>query len=207
MFPEKQTILEILSEFGHISADGLISIPRSGADSTAIENRKKGLIGTIFAAKWFRKTYPNSIVASLDSDETKLWLRDVQFEKEKHERADLIGLYFDEGSETLNIIPIEVKTRDESPDASIRVTQTANEISGHAADQIASVIKMLREMFNGQTENMFISARREVLKYQIVSECFREIHDDNWQMYWEKILKTLFSADPQQELQINIRGL
>ena len=158
-------MLNILSKFGHILADGLISIPRAGANSVAIENRKKGLIGTIFAAKWFSKTFPNSIVASLDSDEAKLWLRDVQLEKEKHERADLIGLYYEDATDTLHVIPIEVKTRDEQPDASIKVMSPISEISGHAADQIASVIRMLREMFNGQSENMFISARREVLKY------------------------------------------
>ena len=42
---------------------------------------------------------------------------------------------------------------------------------------------MLREIF-GLVEtdalNMFVSARREVLKYQIVSECFRDIHDADW---------------------------
>ena len=207
LFPQKQTVLDILTEFGHISADGLISIPRSGADSTAIENRKKGLIGTIFAAKWFTKTYPNSIVASLDSDEAKLWLRDEQLEKEKHERADLVGLYYEDATETLHVIPIEVKTRDESRDASVRVTSPINEISGHAANQITSVIHMLREMFDRQSENMFVSARREVLKYQIVSECFREIHDDTWQMYWEKMLKKLFSNDPQREIKIDISGM
>jgi hypothetical protein len=207
LFPQKQTVLDILSEFGHISADGLISIPRSGADSTAIENRKKGLIGTIFAAKWFSKTYPNSIVASLDSDEAKLWLRDVQLEMEKHERADLVGLYYEDATDTLHVIPIEVKTRDDSPDASVKVASPISEISGHAADQIASVIHMLREMFDGQSENMFVSARREVLKYQIVSECFREVHDDTWQMYWEKMLKKLFSTDPQREIKIDISGM
>lgn len=207
LFPQKQTVLDILSEFGHISADGLISIPRSGADSTAIENRKKGLIGTIFAAKCFSKTYPNSIVASLDSDEAKLWLRDVQLEKEKHERADLIGLYYEDATDTLHVVPIEVKTRDEQPDASVKVMSPISEISGHAADQIASVIRMLREMFDGQSENMFISARREVLKYQIVSECFREVHDDAWQLYWEKMLKKLFSNDPQREIQVEISGM
>jgi hypothetical protein len=209
LFPQKQTVLDILSEFGHISADGLISIPRSGADSTAIENRKKGLIGTIFAAKWFSKTYPNSIVASLDSDEAKLWLRDgdVQLENERNERADLIGLYYDDATNTLHVVSIEVKTRDESLDSSVKVASPISEISGHAADQIAAVIRMLHKMFDGQFEDMFVSARREVLKYQIVSECFREIHDDTWQMYWEKMLKKLFSNDPQGEIKIAISGM
>jgi len=39
--------------------------------------------------------------------------------KYENERADLVGLYYDEASNTLHIEPIEVKTRDESPDATI----------------------------------------------------------------------------------------
>ena len=94
-------------------------------------------------------------------------------------------MYYDEEKQTLHVQPIEVKTRDESPDVVITVDEKTGDkhITGHAADQVASVVRMLREIF-GLVEtdalNMFVSARREVLKYQIVSECFRDIHDADW---------------------------
>lgn len=209
LYPEKDSLIDILSQFGHISSDGLISIPRFGTDSTAIENRRKGLIGTVFAAAWYSKQYPNSLVASLDTHDARLWLNNSSF---GNERADLIGLRFDESSNTLHLQPIEVKTRDESPDASVVVDEATGEkhIVGHAADQIAAVIGMLKEMFGlveSDTLNMFVAARREVLKYQIVSECFRHIHDANWQRQWSKQLKKAFGNGQAGEINIEISGL
>lgn len=111
LFPQKQTVLDILSEFGHISADGLISIPRSGSDSTAIENRKEGTHRHHLRRKVVLQNLPEFHRRVLDSDEAKLWLRDVQLEKEKHERADLVGLYYEDATDTLHVIPIEVKNK------------------------------------------------------------------------------------------------
>ncbi len=207
--PNKDVLIDILSQFGHISSEGLISIPRFGADAQAIDNRKKGLIGTVFAATWYSKLHKNSLVASLDTPDARQWLNDSRYPQD---RADLIGLYYDESSNTLHVQPIEVKTRDESPDADIIVDEKTGDrkIIGHAADQIASVVRMLREIFGlVETEslNMFISARREILKYQIVSECFRDIHDPEWQREWSKVFKKAFAASKDRTLKIDISGI
>ena len=209
LHPKKEVLIDILSQFGHISSEGLISIPRFGADAQAIDNRKKGLIGTVFAATWYSKLHKNSLVASLDTPDARQWLNDSRY---PHDRADLIGLYYDEANQTLHVQPIEVKTRDESPDADIIVDEKTGDrkILGHAADQVASVVRMLREIF-GLVEtdslNMFVSARREVLKYQIVSECFRDIHDPEWQREWSKVFKKAFSASKEKNLKIDISGI
>lgn len=209
LHPDKDILVDILSQFGHISSEGLISIPRFGADAQAIDNRKKGLIGTVFAATWYSKRHPNSLVASLDTPDARQWLNDSRY---PNDRADLIGLYFDELSQTLYIQPIEVKTRDESPDAIITVDEKTGDkkITGHAADQVASVVRMLKEIFglvDTDSLNMFISARREVLKYQIVSECFRDIHDANWQREWSKVFKRAFAPSSQRNIKIVIAGM
>ena len=209
LHPKKETLIDILSQFGHISSEGLISIPRYGADTQAIDNRKKGLIGTIFAATWYSKLHKNSLVASLDTPDARQWLNDSHY---PNDRADLIGLYYDEEKQTLHVQPIEVKTRDESPDAVITVDEKIGDkyITGHAVDQVASVVRMLREIF-GLVEtdalNMFVSARREVLKYQIVSECFRDIHDPDWQREWSKIFKKAFASSEERNVKIDISGV
>jgi hypothetical protein len=210
LYPETENLLDILTEFGHISSNGLISIPRFGSDIKALDNRRKGLIGTIFAAKWFANQHPGALVASLDTDDARLWIRDAEIQREakegKEERADLIGLYFE--NDELHIVPIEVKTRDESPDAVVEQNSNGDWIiRGHAADQINAVVALLKDMFSGQSENMFVSARREVLKYQIVSECFRDSHDHKWQQDWEGELRKLFSNDPEQRAVLKISGL
>lgn len=209
LYPKTETLIEILRQFGHIASNGLISIPKFGADAQAVDNKKKGLIGTLFAASWYMKQHKDALVASLDDDKARLWLQNSKF---GNERADLVGLYYDEISNTLHIEPIEVKTRDESPDATISRDDYNSKsfiIIGHAADQIASMIEILREIFTADENqmDMFTSARREVLKYQIVSECFRNVHDADWQKKWYLILKKAFGRENEGGLNIVVSGL
>jgi len=208
LYPDKETLTDILKKFGHITSNGLISIPKFGADAQAIDNKKKGLLGTLFAASWYTQKYENSLVASLDDDKARLWLHDSRF---GNERADLVGLRYDASTNTLHIQPIEVKTRDESPDATIAKDENTghNNITGHAAGQIASVVGMLREIFSvdENSSDMFISARREVLKFQIVSECFRSIHNADWQKQWYEVLKKAFGNGKSENINISVSGL
>lgn len=209
LYPKADTLVDILRQFGHIASNGLISIPKYGADAQNVDNKKKGLIGTLFAASWYMKQHDDALVASLDDGKARLWLQNSKY---GNERADLIGLYYDEDADTLHIEPIEVKTRDESPDATITKDENDSKvfnITGHAAEQIASMVELLREIFTTDEiqMDMFTSARREVLKYQIVSECFRNVHDSDWQKKWYSILKKAFSSDSNQRLKISVSGL
>ncbi len=207
LYPKPETLIGILKNFGHIASNGLISIPKLGADAQAIDNKKKGLIGTLFAASWYTRNNQDSLVASLDDDKARLWLQDSRF---GNERADLVGLKYIAETNTLLIQPIEVKTRDESPDATITKGDDGRQlISGHAAGQIASIVGMLKEIFSvdENSSDMFISARREVLKYQIVSECFRNVHDSEWQKRWCAILKKAFGNGASGNINIQVSGL
>ena len=209
LYPKAETLINILRQFGHIASNGLISIPKFGADAQAIDNKKKGLIGTLFAASWYVRRHEDALVTSLDDDKARLWL---QNRKDSNERADLVGLYYDKESNILHIQPIEVKTRDESPDATFtkdEIDSRSFNITGHAADQIASVVETLREIFamDENAADMFTSARREVLKYQIVSECFRNVHDTEWQKRWYDILKKAFSNSQSKNITIDVSGL
>lgn len=209
LYPKTETLINILRQFGHIASNGLISIPKFGADAQAVDNKRKGLIGTLFAASWYMKQHDDALVASLDDDKARLWL---QNNKHGNERADLVGLYYDEASNTLHIEPIEVKTRDESPDATIKKDDSdlkSFNITGHAAEQVASMVEILREIFTADENqaDMFTSARREVLKYQIVSECFRNVHNSDWQKKWYLILKKAFSNEKEKRLNIFVSGL
>ena len=207
LYPKPETLIGILKNFGHIASNGLISIPKFGADAQAIDNKKKGLIGTLFAASWYTRNNQDSLVASLDDDKARLWLQDSRF---GNERADLVGLKYIAETNTLLIQPIEVKTRDESPDATITKGDDGRQlIYGHAAGQIASIVGMLKEIFSvdENSSDMFISARREVLKYQIVSECFRNVHDSEWQKRWCAILKKAFGNGASGNINIQVSGL
>lgn len=208
LYPNADVLTSILKNFGHIASNGLISIPKFGSNTQAIENIKKGLLGTLFAATWYTKKHSKSLVASLDNSRARLWLHDNDY---GDERADLIGLWYDEEAHVLHVEPIEVKTRDENPDANVvDKGDGINYLEGHASDQIAAVVEMLNEIFNFDDDNssdMFISARREVLKFQIVSECFRNIHDTEWQKQWSSVFKDVFSYSKNCNTKIEISGI
>lgn len=211
LYPQKETIADILRCFGHIASCGLISIPKYSSDSKAIENMKKGLLGTLFAAVKYTKDFSNQnpLIASLDTSSAKNWLYDSRF---GNERADLIGMRYDESNNTLYVQPIEVKTRDESPDATPERDEKNNVtyLVGHAADQIAAVSNLLREIFGlvpADSHKMFISARREVLKYQIVSECFRKTHAPESQELWEQVFRRAFGNGERGNIKVVVSGI
>lgn len=202
LYPDKETLYNILRKHGHIASNGLISIPKFGADSRAVEYEKKGLIGTLFAAVKYTQDYADQLplVASLDTDNAKRWLRNSKF---GNERADLIGMRYDSASDTLFVDAIEVKTRDNSADVSINPDGT---LSGHAAEQIASIVGVLNDIFGMTDEDdddMFIAARKEVLKFQIVSECFRKTHAPSSQEIWEKVFRRAFSSPPSVHIKVS----
>lgn len=202
--PQEKVLLKILRNYGHIASSGLISIPKFGTDSKAVECEKKGLLGTLFAAVKYSRDYSGQIpvVASLDTDNAHRWLRNSKF---GNERADLVGMHYDEQNDILYIDAIEVKTRENDSDIEFR---SDGKLGGHAADQIATIIATLREIFDLSTdksEDMFVTARREVLKYQVISECFRKTHAPESQEVWDKVFKRAFKEHPT--IKIEISGL
>lgn len=214
--PQKQSIQDLLQNFGHITAPGMISIPEVDFADSTVQIKRKGLIGTLLGATWYRKANGAfSLIASLDDEKTRLWLSNRPDEPLGNDRADLIGLTYNSKNDILTIQPIEVKTRDESPDAIITENITSNSdiskpiISGHAPDQIASTASIISSIFN-LTENssdMFINARREVFKYQIISECFRHTDQEKWQYDWSKVFNRIFSKDLTNAPKIEVKGI
>jgi hypothetical protein len=202
--PEEPVIQSLLNQFGHIAAGGLLSIP-PGGNTINREAREKGLLGTLLAASWYVNQYPEALVASLDTSLARQWL---QNRSDTANRADLIGLRWDENTNEIVIEPIEVKTRSSDIGASINgVGNGQKKLVGHAVDQLNATLSILTAIFGG-TDNqpIFTRARREVLKFQLYRECFREIHNDEWQKLWYYRLKKVF--DPlQNEINVRLSGI
>ena len=185
--PKSNVLIDILKKFAHISSEGLIAIPKNNSES--VINRRKGLIGTVFSAYFYKEIlHKDSLVASLDSREASVWIS--RFDKD-NDRADLVGMWFDDEFGILNIDVLEVKTRDEDPDEE------------HATEQAVKIRTILQSIFDADKENIFSASRREVLKKQLVNECFRGIHDPDWQLKWEDIFKKVFTQNPQYKVKIN----
>ena len=222
--PDKDTLVKMIKRFGHIAASGKIGLPKVGFDSRTTKFRQKGLLGTLFAATWYTKReespHENVMVASLDTDKARIWLtardeEDADTDKKSgHERADLIGLKYDKSTDTLFLQAIEVKTRDEISESQRDYEQyvdeyAQNRLRGHAPKQVAAIIEKLKSIFDTSSSSMdgFVAARREVLKYQIITECFRNIHDKTWQEEWHKVLSRAFEKNDRNGLKIDVSGL
>lgn len=194
IIPQDEYLKKILKDFGHIASEGLISIPKYGKE-TSSESRRKGLLGTIFAASWYSKKYFSEfgkpLIVSLDSEDARVWLSN----EESSERADLLGFRYDPNQNTMMIDVLEVKTRDGSPDEK------------HATEQVKRMMALLREIFddNNPNKDIFTLSRREILKFQVITECFRSSHDNEWKNKWSRLLKSAF-GDEKIPFNINILG-
>jgi hypothetical protein len=200
--PESNVVADLLRRFSHIAAGGLFSVPLAG--SSGRESKEKGLLGTVLAAAWYMQQYPGALIASLDSSLAQQWLKS---RPHGEERADLIGLRVN--GNALVVEPIEVKTRAEGNESRVVRDPTTGRrhLEGRAVEQLRSMLGTLVSIFGGADDQpLFTPARREVLKYQLHRECFREVHDPDWQKEWYRTLQQAFTL-PHPLINISLQGL
>jgi hypothetical protein len=203
--PHEEIVVEMIKQFGHISSEGILSLPSIIGNAVARASQEKGLLGTLLAAKWYTSLHPDALIASLDTELAKNWL---QGRTSTNERADLIGVRVTE-DERIIIEPIEVKTHQNLASSDVRIARDKVtgqiRLEGHAIDQLTSIINTLRPIFGGVDEQpLFTPARRETLKYQLYRECFREVHDENWRRDWYNSLRDAFSDSKER---VSLHGL
>lgn len=197
--PDDDVVIEMIKRFGHISSEGILGLPSIVGNAVVRAAQEKGLLGTLLAAKWYTTIYPDALIASLDTDLAKNWL---QGRITTNERADLMGVRtLPDGR--IVIEPIEVKTRQSLSSDEVKFGRDKitgqRRLSGHAVEQLLSIVKTLQPVFGGTDKQpLFTPARRETLKYQLYRECFREVHDEDWRHEWYKQLQYAFSEGQEQ---------
>ena len=197
LHPTREGLVDVLNRFGHISGEGLVGIPAKQNGTTEVaDSRRKGMLGTVFAAKWYADRHPGSLIASLDSDEGRTWLSKTEEETGANDRADLVGFRIDSETGGVVVDVLEVKTRrEEGKDFSFSSINGKRILRGHAANQVGAVLNRLHQVFQNDSDNMFVLARRETLKYQAVNECFRSKYLTPTQVHeWSKKLKQVFAG-------------
>ncbi|KYH30632.1 FtsK/SpoIIIE domain-containing protein [Neomoorella mulderi] len=199
LLPNVETVADLVHRFGHIASDGLLSLPGSGGDARTREKREKAFLGTVLAAAWYTSKYPGALIASLDSNLARLWLKG-RLGGDK--RADLIGLRV-EGDQRLIVEPIEVKTHDDDDVVNVERDDVGNvSFTGPAIQQLQSTLAILQSIFGGSDNQPLLTpARREVLKYQLHRECFRDIHHHDWKRTWYQRLRDAFAVNPRISIQ------
>lgn len=188
--PNVTIVAQLIQRFGHIAAGGMLSLPGQGTPSQTRERQEKAFMGTVLAAAWYRARYPDSLIASLDSNLARIWLGS---RTESGQRADLIGLRVDHDG-AIVIESIEVKTHADGAEVRIERTELGLTLVGRAIDQLRATIDALEPIFaNEDHQSLFVPAKREVLKYQLYRECFRDVHDPMWKRDWYHRLQSVFA--------------
>lgn len=194
LLPDEQHLVQLMQQFGHIAAGGLFSAVRANnLTASQRDKQRKGLVGTVLAAHWYITQHPGALIASLDSGLARQWLA---LQAASRERADLIGLRQDEqGNLVIDIIEVkaveqaqrEVQVRFAPPNRQVTLT-------GPAVNQLCATLNVVTPIFQqGQSQlDLFGQARREALKYQLYRECYREMHDNDDQFRWHKLLNAAF---------------
>lgn len=197
LLPHQETVVGLLRRFAHLAAGGLFALPVSaGGAQRSRELREKGLLGAVLAVAWYREQYPGSLVASLDSKLATVWLKARPDGNRK--RADLVGVRVSpDGGLVVEVI--EVKTHDDDDVVHIdRDASSAITLSGRAVEQLTATLRIIEPIFgHDDPQPLFTPARREVLRYQLHRECFRDIHDRDWQSEWYQRLRTAFGLRSQ----------
>jgi hypothetical protein len=183
----------LLEELANLLDAGLLSLrpDRSGKPN---HGQIKGLIGTLIAARWFRKSGQQGssrLVLSLDSDDARRWLH----LRDDASRADLLGIEVSASGMTLSAI--EVKTMQ---DAASQHQVDSGIASGPAVAQVTAIRKLLLEMFSESRAGELVTtpARREVLKEHFYRELAKPSYSADERRLWVEQLARLFdgSASP-----------
>lgn len=201
LLPDTETLLNIVRHYGHVASGGLLSL--SGVGSSTRLASEKAFAGSLLAAKWYTSQYPGALVASLDSNLARTWLQGGRSGK----RADLIGVRQD-ASGTVVFEVIEVKAHSDQTETRVERDEDGQaRLCGPAVEQLEATLRILGPLFDdGSGSTLLVPARREILKYQVHRECFRETHDRAWKQEWYERLRDVFNQ-PAPRVPVQFRGL
>jgi hypothetical protein len=193
LLPDEDHLVRLMQQFGHIAAGGLFSAVRANNLTASQRDRqRKGLVGTVLAAHWYTAQHPGALIASLDSGLARQWLA---LQIASRERADLIGLRQDEqGNLVIDIIEVKAV---EHAQKEVQVRYAPNRqvtLTGPAVNQLRATLNIVTPIFQQDEAqlDLFGQARLEALKYQLYRECYRELHDNDDQSRWNRLLNAAF---------------
>lgn len=191
--PNEECLGKLLSQIQLLNEKSILSLINVSSSTTFDTNKSKGTIGSAIASAWYKDKFENSILASLDTDLARNWLKN----REDNTVSDLIGIRQITATEAI-VDVIEIKTHD--TDFQISSEQNLDgtkDIKGHAADQANIINKLINEVLFEQSKITSIS-RRELLRFQV----FKILHSSNFskaeKKKWTLFLNNLFSNNLKQ---------
>lgn len=195
LYPEQAQIRELLVEFSHLISDGLLAVIQS-KDGTLMENKTLGLIGLLITVRHYMARYPDAIIVSVDSQNSRRWLRITEtIEK----RGDLLALRQEDGNFVIEAIEVKTFTSEEDI-----LKRRDGVVQGNAVDQVASLFQALEQTFQ-EPDSPLTPPRREVLRDLFYNECRNRRHPSEFRQRWAKRLREVFDPSTDNRLEVGAR--
>ena len=131
---------DLLEQLSDLLDAGILNL-RPDASGKTNFNRIKGLLGTLIAARWFRKSGDDAtrLLVSLDGAEARRWLH---LSDDPYRARDLVGFTWTNDHCTVSVIEVkavQVKGTEYGVDNGV--------VSGAAIDQMLSTRRLLEQVF------------------------------------------------------------
>ena len=193
-FITDEALDDLLRQLSELLDTGLLNVKPDQAGRVN-ENRIKGLLATLIAARWYRKGGQGAsrLLISLDSQEARRWMH----LSDDPLRADLVG--FEWTNDHCTVTAIEVK----SVEASGSEYKIENGVvSGPAIDQMLATRRLLAAILDRNRTDELITtpARREVLREHLYRELTKGTYTPKERKLWADRLRGLLDGEVQADV-------
>jgi hypothetical protein len=189
---------DLLEQLSDLLDAGILNL-RPDASGKTNFNRIKGLLGTLIAARWFRKSGDDAtrLLVSLDGAEARRWLH----LSDDPLRADLVGFTWTNGHCTVSVIEVkavQAKSTEYSVESGV--------VSGAAIDQMLSTRRLLEQVFADNREDELITtpARREILREHLYRELTKGGYTADERKLWADRLQRLLDGGVTADLRCHL---
>jgi hypothetical protein len=194
----KEDLDDLLEQLSELLDAGILNLRPDSSGKTNF-NRIKGLLGTLIAARWFRKSGDEAsrLLVSLDGAEARRWLH----LSDDPLRADLVGFTWTNDHCTVSVI--EVKA------VQAKGTEYAVEsgfVTGKAIDQMLSTLRLLDQVFAADRSDELITtpARREILREHLYRELTKGTYTAEERKLWADRLQRLLDGSVTADLRCQL---
>lgn len=189
---------DLLRQLSDLLDAGILNLKPDASGKTNF-NRIKGLLGTLIAARWFRKSGDDStrLLVSLDGEEARRWLH----LGDDPLRADLVGFTWTNDHCTVSVVEVKAVQ-----DKGGEYTVDGGVASGDAINQMLSTRRLLEQIFSDKREDELITtpARREILREHLYRELTKGTYSAEERKVWADRLQRLLDGKVTVDLRCHL---
>lgn len=189
---------DLLEQLSDLLDAGILNLRPDSSGKTNF-NRIKGLLGTLIAARWFRKSSDEAsrLLVSLDGAEARRWLH----LSDDPLRADLVGFTWTNDHCTISVIEVKAVQA-----KGTEYAVTSGVVSGTAIDQMLSTRRLLEQVFAADRSDELITtpARREILREHLYRELTKGTYTAEERKLWADRLQRLLDGSVKADLRCQL---